>query len=124
MSSGRLPCRSERAPVTGEARNCSSENSEPIRPEESGGGGGSAASSASHGPITGKKMEAREVDRTSEQHAVVFLLQRNPQRLPENVYRTLQSVIHAILQHRKDHVTPTRGKQAEKQAIWLCESEP
>lgn len=35
MSSGRLPCRSDKAPVTGEARNCSSENSEPIRPEES-----------------------------------------------------------------------------------------
>lgn len=33
MSSGRRPCWSERAPVIGDARNCSSENSDPIRPE-------------------------------------------------------------------------------------------
>lgn len=32
-SMGRLPCRSERAPVKGDIRNCSRENSDPIRPE-------------------------------------------------------------------------------------------
>lgn len=92
MSSGRLPCWSERAPVTGEARNCSSENSEPIRPEKSGAIRGSAAHVASQ---WGPRMWA--ANHTSEQHAVVFLLKRNPHGLPEEVYRTLQSVIHAIL---------------------------
>lgn len=35
MSRGRLPWQSDRAPVIGDDRNCSSENSDPIRPEGS-----------------------------------------------------------------------------------------
>lgn len=33
MSKGRLPCWSDRAPVIGDDRNCSRENSDPIKPE-------------------------------------------------------------------------------------------
>lgn len=36
MSRGRLPCWSDRAPVMGDDRNCSRENSDPIRPERRG----------------------------------------------------------------------------------------
>lgn len=37
ISRGRRPYESDRAPVTGDARNCSRENSEPIRPVRGGG---------------------------------------------------------------------------------------
>lgn len=118
MSSGRLPCRSERAPVTGEARNCSSEKSEPIRPEESGGG--SASVFASRGAIRQRNaaVSAQSYLRTAR------CCTSSPEESPRPPWKGLPHSAECRTRHparRRYNTTPTQGKWAQKQPI-CCES--
>lgn len=115
MSKGLLPWWSDRAPVTGDDRNCSRENNDPMRPERQIEKHAKECSFFSLLKfnvsliIVPQKvvlhMSFIECDTqfTSKQDTVVFLFQRNPYSLPEPVHNTLQRLIHDVLSDKEKH---------------------